>query len=138
MMHQPRLAVKQEVSQIEIDDFHLQFDQSRSFGRLQIQFQEVVEDSRCPVDVDCVWAGRVTVAIGVWEGKTYLGTYQLTLGEDPDPDDSTESADAVVGDYYIRLKKVFPELVYISKPLEPADYSITLQISKGPPTTCDD
>jgi hypothetical protein len=32
---------------------------------LQVGFQRVLEDSRCPTQVNCVWAGRVTVELQV-------------------------------------------------------------------------
>ena len=33
---------------------------------LKIQFLSLLEDSRCPSDVLCAWAGNVTVVIRVW------------------------------------------------------------------------
>ncbi len=43
--------------------FHLAFDQEVTVGseNLRIRFSEVNEDSRCPVDVICAWAGRLVV-----------------------------------------------------------------------------
>lgn len=38
---------------------------------------EVVEDSRCPASVQCVWAGRVRIRADI-SGE---GTRELTLGE---------------------------------------------------------
>jgi hypothetical protein len=32
---------------------------------LQVGFRRVLEDSRCPAQVNCVWAGRVTVELDV-------------------------------------------------------------------------
>lgn len=41
---------------------------------------ELLEDSRCPADVQCVWAGRVRI-----NAKVHLGsrdeTHELTLGQ---------------------------------------------------------
>ncbi len=34
-------------------------------GRLGILFRDVTQDSRCPEDVDCVWAGDAAVAVSV-------------------------------------------------------------------------
>jgi hypothetical protein len=34
-------------------------------GGLKIMFVELVEDSRCPVDVDCVWAGNAKIKVRV-------------------------------------------------------------------------
>ncbi len=53
-------------SQARIDEeFSLSVGQ-RAFivqENLAIKFKEVLEDSRCPRDVTCIWAGRVTCAI---------------------------------------------------------------------------
>ena len=32
-------------------------------GRLEVRFFDVAEDSRCPRDVTCVWAGEVTLRL---------------------------------------------------------------------------
>lgn len=34
-------------------------------GGVKITFVELVEDSRCPVDVDCVWAGNAKIKVRV-------------------------------------------------------------------------
>ena len=34
-------------------------------GGLKITFVELVEDSRCPVDVECVWAGNAKIKVRV-------------------------------------------------------------------------
>jgi len=47
---------------------------------ISIKFMEVVEDSRCPEGVDCIWAGRVIVKAKVTaNGKTEEKL--LTFGE---------------------------------------------------------
>jgi len=39
---------------------------------LSIRFEEVIEDSRCPKDVVCVWAGRVTCVVELTQaGSSY-------------------------------------------------------------------
>ncbi|MFH1764671.1 MAG: hypothetical protein ABIF09_10810 [Gemmatimonadota bacterium] len=42
---------------------------------LRFSFGEVLEDSRCPVDVTCVWAGNAKVVIGIAAGMgpSFLG-----------------------------------------------------------------
>jgi hypothetical protein len=49
---------------------------------LRLRPTEVVEDSRCPSSVQCVWAGRVrlSVRIGAPDGSG-IETRELTLGE---------------------------------------------------------
>ncbi len=42
--------------------------------------QAVIEDSRCPINARCVWAGRLIVKT-VIEGRGWRETANLTLGE---------------------------------------------------------
>jgi carboxypeptidase Q len=46
---------------------------------LVLELVGVKEDSRCPLDVQCVWAGRATVAIAVTEGAAAPRRVELTL-----------------------------------------------------------
>lgn len=40
---------------------------------------EIVEDSRCPVDVDCVWAGRLRARVEI-EGRGWSRVEVMELG----------------------------------------------------------
>ncbi len=47
----------------------LRYGEERTIdGVLHVSFNEVLEDSRCPVDVTCVWAGNARVQIGMAMG----------------------------------------------------------------------
>lgn len=45
----------------------VQINKQKKFSRssLSVKFVELVEDSRCPKDVDCVWAGNARIKIEV-------------------------------------------------------------------------
>ncbi|MFC1944317.1 hypothetical protein ACFLX5_02315 [Chloroflexota bacterium] len=45
---------------------------------LSIRFDEVIEDSRCPKDVVCIWEGRVSCVVQVIEGDS---THEMVLTE---------------------------------------------------------
>ncbi len=47
---------------------------------VSIKFIEVVEDSRCPTDVTCIWAGRAKVKVTV-TSKGKMEEKILTFGE---------------------------------------------------------
>jgi hypothetical protein len=49
-------------------------------GQLVVTPMELVEDSRCPMNVRCVWAGRVVVATRI-DGAGWRETANLTLGQ---------------------------------------------------------
>ena len=45
---------------------------------LEIKFKNVTEDSRCPSDVTCIWAGRVTCMVELTQAGS---SYNMTLTE---------------------------------------------------------
>ena len=49
-------------------------------GRLVAVPQVLLEDSRCPMNVRCVWAGRVVLSTRIY-GPDFDETVPLTLGE---------------------------------------------------------
>jgi hypothetical protein len=49
-------------------------------GMLVVTPRAVVEDSRCPINARCVWAGRLVLSTLV-VGKGWAETRNLTLGE---------------------------------------------------------
>ncbi len=54
--------------------------QSVQVGDLVVTPQAVVEDSRCPINARCVWAGRLVVRTRI-DGAGWRDTADLTLGE---------------------------------------------------------
>jgi len=50
---------------------------------LTLQWQKLVEDSRCPQNTQCVWAGEVRVALGITQGASQA-TLALSLPADPE------------------------------------------------------
>jgi hypothetical protein len=93
------------------------FDEANTY----ISFLEVSEDSRCPKDVQCVWAGRVGVLLGVEQEGSLL---PVVLSKGPG---GTESV-AVKG-YNLLLVSVSPEPVS-TKQLQWHDYTITVLLEK--------
>ncbi|MDF7773863.1 hypothetical protein P1X14_01280 [Sphingomonas sp. AOB5] len=78
----------------------------------------IVEDSRCPVDVACIWAGRLVIRaeIGTGRGKQEM---VLTLGE-PVP----------VADGMLTLRDATPVTRH-GQPLKPGDYRFTFAFAGG-------
>jgi hypothetical protein len=55
--------------------------QAVTVGTVVATPMEVVEDSRCPINARCVWAGRLVVKTRI-DGAGWRDTADLTLGED--------------------------------------------------------
>ena len=108
----------------QADQFDLALGQSVDAGRdnLFVTFHEVLEDSRCPQDVVCVWAGRARVVVGVDSGAGDQ-RYTLTLGEQQAEDTNRITLDGLV----LMLLDVRPYPLS-SQGTDPESYEITLGI----------
>ena len=53
---------------------------SIQLGHKAIRFAEVLEDSRCPSDVTCVWAGQAKIKIEILENNKVIEEKILTFG----------------------------------------------------------
>lgn len=87
-----------------------------------IKFLTVSDDSRCPLDVICVWQGKASVIINIQvDGQDY-GNYEL----------STEGNrnSVTVNQYNFQMKEILPYPTSIEK-AKPSDYSIKLFVSKA-------
>ena len=85
---------------------------------LAIKFIQVKEDSRCPVGVSCVWAGRVTVEVKVVKSGKDLGSFDLS---------TTERKGQYVDNYLISMGKVSPSP---SGQLKPEEYTVAFTVYK--------
>lgn len=89
-------------------------------GRITVKFLELIEDSRCPADVNCVWAGVARIKI------------RLTRkGKSSDFELNTNQADkaAVFQGYSVGLKDLEPRQSTTSK-YSPSAYTATLVVKK--------
>ncbi len=91
---------------------------------LSLTFLEVSEDSRCPSDVVCVWAGRSTISVNIRRDGSSLGDFGLTLGEGA-------AAPVVEREgYRIRLTALEPYPIS-TRPTSSDQYLAILTVSKG-------
>jgi len=61
---QPASSIGQKIE----EEFILKFGQSTQIqyrDEFIIKFKDVVEDSRCPINVDCVWAGNAKILLKI-------------------------------------------------------------------------
>lgn len=83
---------------------------------LRISFDSVVEDSRCPVKVQCVWAGRVIVGLTVAIPDGPKSSFDLQLG-----------ASQSVLTYSVEFNKVEPVKTSETQPSDDS-YVVTLTV----------
>lgn len=70
---------------------------------LALQFTEVREDSRCPSNVVCIWAGQAKVLIAATHGDEDLGEHEVLL----DPTGNASNS-VTIGDYNVALIALNP------------------------------
>lgn len=76
-------------------DVKVQINKSVTSGSLKIEFVELVEDSRCPADAQCIWAGNAKIKVRVSFRDGRARDYELNT--------STSPQSVKVGRYDIRL-----------------------------------
>jgi hypothetical protein len=96
-----------------------QLGQVALVGDLRVQPDRVIEDSRCPIDAQCVWAGQVVLQATVFD-RDWSKKLDLTLG-----------APVPIAGGYLTLTSVQPERVSLRKPL-PKQLQFTFAFQAGP------
>jgi hypothetical protein len=87
---------------------------------LQVHFDKVAEDSRCPVGVTCVWEGDAVIHLTVTkDGSTVLELH--TQANFP--------REGVYAGYRVRLAELSP-LPKANRPADPARYVASLVITR--------
>ena len=106
-------------------EFQIRVGQQLKFdgGDFAVKFTRVVQDSRCPSDVNCVWAGNAQVSLEWIADKCPTA---VTLNTNPTPEAGDESK---VGGFRIKLIKLDP-YPHTEKKISPSDYTATLAVTK--------
>jgi uncharacterized Zn finger protein len=104
------------------EEFTIKFGQQVEVkdANLRITFTAVEEDSRCPVDVVCVWAGNARLNLEVKRSKKKFVSSAVNTTVGP--------REIVFKGYRVKLIAVKPERK-VGIPVPPADYEATLVVS---------
>jgi len=106
------------------EEFSLRIGQSAIIAgeNLQIKFEEVSEDSRCPKNVTCVWAGRVSCVVGITVNDS---SYRMALIQ---PGMTDQYATETYEDYQFTFNvEPYPEA---DKVIAADEYRLLLIVSK--------
>jgi hypothetical protein len=88
---------------------------------LKISFLSVVDDSRCPEGVKCIWAGNAKVRMSARNSKDECVEFELNTNLQP--------VGYVFGKYKITLENLSP-YPSIKGEMRPRDYTATVVVSK--------
>lgn len=84
------------------DTLRVQINKEKRFARskLSVRFVELIEDSRCPTDTNCIWAGNAKIKIRV---SKHGRSHELIL------DTNGPNQAAIAEGYSIKLLALTPE-----------------------------
>jgi hypothetical protein len=94
--------------------------QSAQVGALRITFTAVTSDSRCPVDVVCVWAGDAVARLNLSQPAGAVETRELHT--------TLEPRSVEYGDFQIELVRVDPA-PRSTQPIPPASYRVVVRVT---------
>lgn len=80
----------------------------------KVSFTDVLEDSRCPIDVECVWEGNLKISLEIDGNKYELNT-------------ALEPKSIVVNDLKISIYEALPERISTIENKK-EEYKITLMV----------
>jgi hypothetical protein len=105
-------------AQTKSDGINVALGQTASVDGPRIKPVAVLEDSRCPINARCVWAGRVRVKV-LWLKPSGNKEIELILGEAKPMADGS-----------ITLTAVMPDKV-TTKEIKPGDYRFSFSFAGG-------
>ena len=94
---------------------------------LRLRFTDVLEDSRCPTEVECFWTGQARIAVEAELGPS--ARTKLEFNTNPAPGQGRLTNDA--GDYTVELRSLDPYPKIPDDPPALTDYSATLLVRKS-------
>ena len=94
---------------------------------LRLRFTEVLEDSRCPTDVECVWTGQARIAVLVQPPNREPTTVQFNTN--PAPGQNLQTAH--VGGYTVNLQSLDPYPKTSDESISLKQYRATLVVREA-------
>ena len=91
--------------------------------RVQVRFERVVADSRCPRDVQCITAGEATVRVLVTVSGQPAATFEVKT--------TPNGSSVKVGAYALTLSDLAP-VPLSTVPTRDSDYRATFVLAKAP------
>jgi hypothetical protein len=93
---------------------------------LRLRFFDVLEDSRCPAQVECFWTGQARIAVSVQPEGAASTTVEFNTN--PAPGQTVKQAD--VGPYNIELLSLEPSPQTPERRIPFEDYRASLTVRK--------
>lgn len=68
-------------TQVQEETTTLALGETKQVGDIQIKFKEVLEDSRCPTGVQCMWQGRAKILVETSKDGVMADSNEIIFGK---------------------------------------------------------
>lgn len=92
---------------------------------LRLRFEDVLEDSRCPQQVECFWTGQARLAVVVQRGNSEPETVEFNTNPAPDVNRQQLKYEGVT----IQLEALDPYPQHPDNPIPMEDYQATFVVT---------
>lgn len=99
----------------------LRVGERKQFNNLSIRMVRIKEDSRCPINVKCVWAGKVSADVELSRGE-FVEIIETTL--------NIGSSPYMFEGYLIKFVDIKPEKI-VGQKINQSEYSATFSIDSA-------
>ena len=96
---------------------------------LALRFDQVLDDSRCAVDVECLWSGNATIVLHARLGTT-SAQWERTLSPDAAKSATVGRNPIQYQGYTIEIQRLDPYPARADVPIPPSDYVVTLLVTR--------
>ena len=108
-----------------LSQFQLKPNQTASApNNIDVKFLNVIDDSRCPSDVTCIWQGKSTIIVNVVKSGQNVGNFSLTSGLG-----YKNATVQILDGYFLQLTKIEP-YPKSGTTISLSDYLATFELSK--------
>jgi hypothetical protein len=109
------------------ETFNVRFGQQATIVSegLTLKFDQILGDSRCPMDVLCIWMGEAKIVVRAAHPPDATANVELTT-PGPSPDNSETYAG-----YEIELVRITPQ-TQSTQAIDPDDYCAELRVERVP------
>jgi len=117
---------KDDVGMEKKNSMTLKIGERKEFAEIAITLIKILDDSRCPTNLSCVWNGELAVEI-MFESENNSKNVNLTT----DPSGGLHSAnhDCIIGNYNIKIVNVDPQKM-ADKKIKESDYRVAFSFEK--------
>lgn len=110
--------IANEITKPISQEITLSMGEKAELGNFSILFNDLIGDSRCPIDVQCIQAGNIEISIAM-----SVGTKSTIVGI------SSNGAPQIFEGYSVSIADVYPPRMSKNE-IDPKDYKIKFLIKK--------